>query len=325
MPQACITRRKYSTTRSGNYVALATISAVLLGAAGIASAVTGAAASSAPVITTIAGGDGGPGVGTSVAVQACAVSTGADETYISVNGVVWRLNPATDAIAPVAGVSGGVKGDASNGAPALTAGLKDACGMFNDSHGNLVIATPSNEIRVVARQSGTYYGQKMTVGRIYTIAGTGTAGFTGDGIPAIKAELDHPDDVSADSSGNLVLGDTGSSRVLVVAEKTGSFYGQSMKAGDIYTLFIHSGVRDALVDKWGNVVGFDTGTGLVWVYAETTGTYYGQSMTKEKCTRSRRGLARRRSPSTTRAISSLGHGISSRFWRQAAARSTGRR
>ena len=76
----------------------------------------------------------------------------------------------------------------------------------------------------------------MTAGDIYTIAGNGTAGYTGDGGPATTAELYSPDEVAVDSAGNLVIADTNNNRVRVVAASTGTFYGQAMTAGDIYTI-----------------------------------------------------------------------------------------
>ena len=86
------------------------------------------------------------------------------------------------------------------------------------------------------RRTGTFYGQPMTAGDIYTVAGTGTAGFSGDGGPATAAELDNPDGVAVDRAGNLVIADTYNNRVRVVAASTGTFYGQAMTAGDIYTV-----------------------------------------------------------------------------------------
>ena len=59
-----------------------------------------------------------------------------------------------------------------------------------DGDGNLVIADSQNSrVRVVAGQTGTFYGQAMAAGHIYTVAGDGTAGFSGDGGPAASAEL----------------------------------------------------------------------------------------------------------------------------------------
>ena len=76
----------------------------------------------------------------------------------------------------------------------------------------------------------------MTGGDIYTVAGTGTRGFSGDGGPATSAELSSRQAVAVDAAGNLVIADTGNNRIRVVAAATGTFYGQAMTAGDIYTV-----------------------------------------------------------------------------------------
>ena len=86
-----------------------------------------------------------------------------------------------------------------------------------DRAGNLVIAdTYNNRIRVVAAATGTFYGQAMTAGDIYTVAGDGTAGYAGDGGPAAAAELSSPQGVAVDRSGDLVIGDGGNGRVRIV-------------------------------------------------------------------------------------------------------------
>jgi hypothetical protein len=46
-----------------------------------------------------------------------------------------------------------------------------------------------------------------TSGIILTVAGTGTAGYTGDGGPALSATLDHPYAVALDVAGNLYISD----------------------------------------------------------------------------------------------------------------------
>ncbi len=89
---------------------------------------------------------------------------------------------------------------------------------------------------MVAASTGTFYGQAMTAGDVYTVAGDGTSGFSGDGGPATAAELSEPAGVAVDAEGNLVIADTDNERVRVVAASTGTFYGQAMTAGDIYTI-----------------------------------------------------------------------------------------
>ncbi len=136
----------------------------------------------------------------------------------------------------------GSQHSSGDGGPATAAGLTPGA-MAIDSAGNLVIADSypnvdisNNRVRVVAARTGTFYGQAMTAGDIYTVAGTGDAGYSGDGGPATAAELDNPDGVAVDRAGNLVIGDTYNNRVRVVAARTGTFYGQAMTAGDIYTV-----------------------------------------------------------------------------------------
>ena len=91
-------------------------------------------------------------------------------------------------------------------------------------------------VRVVAASTGTFYGQAMTTGRHLHGRRRRHHGYSGDGGPATAAELDDPQAVAVDGAGNLVIADTGNERIRVVAESTGTFYGQAMTAGDIYTV-----------------------------------------------------------------------------------------
>ena len=95
-------------------------------------------------------------------------------------------------------------GSGGDGGRATKAPLNLAGGVAADSTGNLVIADGSRA-RVVAVRTGRYYGQRMTAGDIYSIAGAGAAGYSGDGGPAGKARID-ASAVAVDSSGNVVLG-----------------------------------------------------------------------------------------------------------------------
>ena len=105
-----------------------------------------------------------------------------------------------------------------------------------DGAGNVVITSAAAaRVFVLAVSSGTFYGRAMTAGNLYVVAGGGRH-LPGDGGPARSAELQGPIGVAVDPAGNLVIADTFDDRVRVVAVKTGTFYGQPMTAGDIYTL-----------------------------------------------------------------------------------------
>ena len=106
-----------------------------------------------------------------------------------------------------------------------------ASGVAVDAAGNLVICDDTR-VRVVAASTGTFYGQKMTGGHIYAIAGDGQYGDSGDGGPALQADIS-PASATLDAAGNVVLAD-GGGYIRVVAARTGTFYGQAMTAGDIY-------------------------------------------------------------------------------------------
>ena len=73
----------------------------------------------------------------------------------------------------------------------------------------------NNRVRVVAATSGTFYAQAMTAGDIYTVAGNGTGGFSGDGGPALNAGLNRPQGVAVDAVGDLLVVDAGSNRIQV--------------------------------------------------------------------------------------------------------------
>jgi hypothetical protein len=191
----------------------------------------------------------------------------------------------------------GKAGFSGNGGPATRAELDRPEAATVDGTGNLLVSDTRNDrVRVVAASAGTFYGVPMKAGDIYTVAGDGKAGFSGDGSPAVKAEVNHPRGVVDDGAGNLVLADTANGRVRVVAARAGTFYGVPMKAGDIYTvagigpnqssgaggpatkavLNLPNGVA---VTRSANVLVSDTQNNMVWVRAARTGTFYGQQMT----------------------------------------------
>ncbi|MBV9660138.1 MAG: fibronectin type III domain-containing protein [Acidimicrobiales bacterium] len=76
-----------------------------------------------------------------------------------------------------------------------------------DPNGNIVTANPfNNEVEVVATQTGTFYGQAMTAGTTYVIAGsTSSTTDSGDGGAATAAHLGEPCAVAVDGTGNVFV------------------------------------------------------------------------------------------------------------------------
>ncbi len=191
----------------------------------------------------------------------------------------------------------GTAGFQGDGAAATAAELNNPRGVYVDASGDILVGDYlNNRVRVIAESTGSHYGQAMTAGDIYTIAGNGTGGFSGDGGAATAAELVNPVGLAIDPNGNVVIADVGNNRIRVIAESSGTFYQQAMTAGDIYTVagdatqgYTGTGgpatsaelywPHDVHVDSSGNLVIADTYNNVIRVVAESTGTYYGQSMT----------------------------------------------
>ena len=154
------------------------------------------------IITTIAGpgtfgnsGDGGPATSAWLSnVAGLAVSPGGD-VYLSdadaVHPVIRKISNGI--ITTVAG--GGI--NYNDPGPALSAQVHPA-GLALDGAGNLYIAdTYSGRIREVSN------------GIITTVTGSGFPFFSGDGGPAVSAQLNHPTAVAVDALGRIYEAETG--------------------------------------------------------------------------------------------------------------------
>ncbi len=163
------------------------------------------------VITTIAGSSGGEGFsgdgGQATAAQldsprAVFVTTTGDIFIADTdNNRIRKVTVATGIINTVAGTSGGgyFSGD---GGQATAAHLSRPRGIFISNPGDIFIAdTDNNRIRKVT----------VATGIITTIAGTGAAGYGGDGGQAAAAQIDDPTGVWVKSSGVIILSDTSNS------------------------------------------------------------------------------------------------------------------
>jgi trimeric autotransporter adhesin len=155
------------------------------------------------------GGDGGPATQAKLNKPNGVARDKAGNIYIADtnNCRVRQVNTAGN-ISTFAGT--GVCGYSGDGGAASSAQLNVPVGIFVDKKGNLYIADQNNNVI-----------REVINGTISTIAGTGTGGYLGDGDPATSAELNHPDGVTVDSSGNVFIADTYNHRIREVTAATG--------------------------------------------------------------------------------------------------------
>ena len=116
------------------------------------------------------------------------------------NNVIRKINPG-GIISTIAG--NGIGGYSGDGSSATDAKLFTPYGVAADSLGNIYIADTYNQrIRKV-----------NTSGVISTFAGTGVAGFGGDGSNATDAQLNEPTGVAIDRFGNVYIADEFNNRI----------------------------------------------------------------------------------------------------------------
>lgn len=161
------------------------------------------------IITTIAGtgtagfsGDGGPATAAQLNGPYGLAMDAADNLYICDvdNQRIRKVTPA-GIITTVAG--SGTAGYSGDWGPATSAQLNEPIGVAIDAEGGIIIADGwNNRVRKVDPS-----------GLIYTIAGTGTAGYSGDGGAAISAQLNNPYGVCAAPNGNVVISDYTNNRL----------------------------------------------------------------------------------------------------------------
>lgn len=222
-------------------------------------------------------GDGGRAVDASldnpggVAVDAAGNVIIAD-TY---NNRIRQVDARTGIIGTIAG---GGKGDAwKDNYPALTASLAGPTGLAVDPEGNLLFTDSGHfRVRKVDRASGL----------IQAVAGRGTNRYTGDGGPAMSADLENPGSLALDSGGNLFIVEAGDDRVRRVDARTkliSTFAGTGAQGfsgdgGPAPNARLY-GPRGVAVDREGNVFiadafnrrirRIDAGTGLISTVAGT--------------------------------------------------------
>jgi sugar lactone lactonase YvrE len=158
------------------------------------------------VIRTIAGtgtkgfsGDGGPAIKAQFGDIYCAALDAKGEKLYLVdldNRRIRVLDLESGVVETVAG--NGKKGVPQDGAEARNAPLVDPRAVAVDAKGNIyILERGGHALRVVD-----------TEGKIRTVAGTGKAGFSGDGGDALRAQFNGPKHLCVDRNGDVLIADT---------------------------------------------------------------------------------------------------------------------
>jgi len=210
-------------------------------------------------IFTVAGagspGDGGSAIAAQFASPEAVAAGNAGNVYVS-DRVARRIR-RIDAGGMITTVAGdGEEGYLGDGGPAIAAPLNSPQGIAVDPAGNLYIADRDNQrVRKVGAD-----------GVIQTVAGTGSAGFAGDGGQATAAQLSAPTAVALDSAGNLYIADTGNQRVRKVSTSGtittvagGAAESDSEGDGGLATGASLLNPRGIALDRAGNLYIADTG------------------------------------------------------------------
>jgi hypothetical protein len=173
--------------------------------------------STSGVITTVAGtgisgfsGDGGSATSAKLNAPYAVDIDSFGNLYIAdrFNNRIRKVTPA-GTITTIAG--NGTVASTGNGGPASQASLGSPMDVLLAPDGSIYIAEgTTNQVRKIIPE-----------GIILGVAGTGTAGFAGDGGPALSAHLRVPAVIALDPDGNLFIGDQQNNRTRRVDAVTG--------------------------------------------------------------------------------------------------------
>ncbi len=197
-------------------------------------------------------------------------------------------------------VGNGTDGDLGDGSsnPLTSAELSGPNGVAIDSTGDLAITDSGNDaVRFVAAAGGFRYGQQMTAGKIYTIAGGGQEGEITPGGSTFSAGLTSPDGVAFDAQGDVIVADTGNDLIRLIPATTRVVFGMAVQPGSIYTLagnmnYGYTGnggpgpsaqlqlntFNGVAIDSKGDVVFSDVDNEAVRMVAAATGTSLGRAV-----------------------------------------------
>lgn len=215
--------------------------------------------------TTIAGigssgysGDGGPATSAALSLPSGVAVDAAGRVVLAdtANHRIRRIE-IDGTISTIAGT--GVAGFSGDGGSAMLASIASPSDVAIDMQGRVVVADEdNNRIRRIAVD-----------GTITTIAGTGEAGFFGDGGPATSATLDSPRGIAIDPTGRVVIADTLHQRIrrieldgaltTIACNGNDDFSGDGGAAVDAGC----SGPHGVAIDSAGRVIVADTFNGRI--------------------------------------------------------------
>ncbi|MFE4710690.1 cadherin-like beta sandwich domain-containing protein, partial [Paenibacillus sp. NPDC056722] len=163
------------------------------------------------IISTVAGtgiadysGDGEAATSAPLSFPSGVAFDSDDNLYIAENGsnTIRKVDKLTGIMGTVAGTGG--TGFTEDGQPATLTTMSNVTDVAVDSSGNIYIAdTTNHRTRKVDRLTGI----------MGTVAGTGEAGYSGDGGAATSAQLYYPNGVAVDRNDNVYIADSSNNRI----------------------------------------------------------------------------------------------------------------
>jgi uncharacterized protein (TIGR03437 family) len=212
---------------------------------------------SAGVITTVVDSNGNPGFAGNGGLATQAHLTGPRGLFIDGNGALYIADTGSNMIRKVvagtitlvAGSTNGLPGFSGDGGQATNAQLHGPTSVAVDTCGNVYIADATNGVVRMVTPDGA----------INTIAGIyNHTGFSGDGGPALSAQLNFPTGVGVDSKGNVYVADTQNAVIRLLTPNTAPPCGGSLptiKAGGVISASAFGASSSIAYGSWIEIYG----------------------------------------------------------------------
>ncbi len=193
-----------------------------------------------------------------IPISICTDSTGNVYFGDGENRRIRKITVATGIITTIAGV--GAPGNFGDGGLATNAAINNPEGLYIDKNENIYIADANNNnVRRIAPN-----------GIITTIAGSGSAGYSGDGGAATQAQLNTPFKAITDNNGNIIISDGNNNVIREIGIETGTittiagngtpgYYGD----GGLATNALLDEPAGIYIDKQNNIFFAEYGSGTI--------------------------------------------------------------